>query len=219
THRGISSLAATQAAHLGVDGRARVLQFASPSFDASFWELCMALTCGAALVVPTERLLVGEPLAECVRAHGVTHATLPPAVLTQLAVQPLPTLRSLVLAGEALPAELVTRWAPGRRMFNAYGPTETTVCATISADLRADRVGAGAAVPIGRPVRNCQVYVLDDSLRLVPAGVAGELYVSGRALARGYLRRPGLTATRFVADPYSGPGERMYRTGDLVRWR
>ncbi|WFE60245.1 non-ribosomal peptide synthetase [Micromonospora sp. WMMD712] len=219
THRGVSSLAATQAAHLGVDGRARVLQFASPSFDASFWELCMALTNGAALVVPTERLLVGEPLAECVRAHGVTHATLPPAVLTQLAVQPLPTLRSLVLAGEALPAELVTRWAPGRRMVNAYGPTETTVCATISADLRADRVGAGAAVPIGRPVRNCQVYVLDDSLRLVPAGVAGELYVSGRALARGYLRRPGLTATRFVADPYSGPGERMYRTGDLVRWR
>ncbi|WP_165949771.1 non-ribosomal peptide synthetase, partial [Micromonospora sp. KC207] len=219
THQGVSSLAATQAAHLGVDGRARVLQFASPSFDASFWELCMALTSGAALVVPTERLLVGEPLAELVRAHGVTHATLPPAVLTQLAVQPLPTLRSLVLAGEACPAELVARWAPGRRMVNAYGPTETTVCATISADLRPDRIEAGAAVPIGRPVGNCQVYVLDDSLRLVPAGVAGELYVSGRALARGYLRRAALTATRFVADPYAGPGERMYRTGDLVRWR
>ncbi|MEU1601783.1 amino acid adenylation domain-containing protein [Micromonospora matsumotoense] len=217
THRGVSSLAATQADQLGVDGRSRVLQFASPSFDASFWELCMALTSGAALVVPTERLLVGDLLAEFVRANGITHATLPPAVLTPLAAQPLPTLRSLVLAGEACPAELVTRWAEGRRMVNAYGPTETTVCATMSADLRADRAGAG--VPIGRPVRNCQVYVLDDSLRLVPAGVAGELYVSGRALARGYLRRPGLTATRFVADPYSGPGERMYRTGDLVRWR
>ncbi|MEV4770082.1 amino acid adenylation domain-containing protein [Micromonospora humida] len=219
THQGVSSLAATQADRLGVDGRARVLQFASPSFDASFWELCMALTSGAALVVPTERLLVGDLLADFVRAHGITHATLPPAVLTPLAAQPLPTLRSLVLAGEACPAELVTRWAEGRRMVNAYGPTETTVCATMSADLRADRAGSGAAVPIGRPVRNCQVYVLDDALRLVPAGVAGELYVSGRALARGYLRRPGLTATRFLADPYAGPGERMYRTGDLVRWR
>ncbi|WBB80484.1 amino acid adenylation domain-containing protein [Micromonospora sp. WMMD882] len=218
THQGISSLAATQADHLGVDGRARVLQFASPSFDASFWELCMALTAGAALVVPTERLLVGDPLAAFIRAHGVTHATLPPAVLTQLTVQPLPTLRSLVLAGEACPAELVSLWAPGRRMVNAYGPTETTVCATLSADLSADHVDPGAAVPIGRPVRNCQVYVLDDDLRLTPAGVAGELYVSGRALARGYLRRPGLTATRFVADPFS-PGERMYRTGDLARWR
>ncbi|ROO59670.1 non-ribosomal peptide synthase protein (TIGR01720 family)/amino acid adenylation domain-containing protein [Micromonospora sp. Llam0] len=219
THQGVSSLAATQADQLGVDGRARVLQFASPSFDASFWELCMALTSGAALVVPTERLLVGEPLAALVRAHGVTHATLPPAVLSQLPVQPLPTLRSLVLAGEACPAELVTRWAPGRRMVNAYGPTETTVCATMSAGLPADGLAAGVPVPIGRPVRNCRVYVLDDSLRMVPAGVAGELYVSGRALARGYLRRPGLTATRFVADPLAGAGERMYRTGDLVRWR
>jgi len=217
THQGISSLAATQAGHLGVNGGSTVLQLASPSFDASFWEVCMALISGATLVVPAEPLLAGEPLAAFLAEHGVTHATLPPAVLAHVPAQPLPALRCLVTAGEACPPELVARWAPGRLMVNAYGPTETTVCATVSAGLGAGT--AGMPVPIGRPVLDGQVNVLDDCLRLVPAGVTGELYVSGRSLARGYLGQPGLTASRFVASPYARAGARMYRTGDLVRWR
>jgi len=114
------------------------------------------------------------------------------------------------------PPALARRWAAGYHLVNAYGLTETTVCATISA--RQDADGPTRTVPIGGPVDNARVYVLDTGLRLVPPGVRGDLYVAGDGLARGYLRRPGLTASRFVADPFTGDGARMYRTGDLARW-
>src|SRR5262249_31033806 len=146
--------------------------------------------------------------------HRVTHVTLPPAVLATVPDdRPLP-LETLVVAGDACSPDLVARWSARRRMVNAYGPTETTVCATISAPLSGDGVP-----PIGRPIPQTRVYVLDANLKPAPIGAAGELYVAGAGLARGYLKRPALTAERFLADPYSTPGARMYRTGDLVRWR
>ncbi|GAA3887063.1 non-ribosomal peptide synthetase [Saccharothrix violaceirubra] len=212
THAGLATFASAEAAHLAVRPGDRVLQFSSPSFDASVLELCMAVPSGAALVVPPPGPLLGADLAEVVTRHGVTHALIPPVALATVPDGGLPTLRTLVVGGDACPADLVARWAPGRRMVNAYGPTESTVVTSWSGPLV-----PGGVPPIGRPLPGTRVHVLDASLRPVPAGVPGELYVTGVGLARGYLDRPGLTASRFVADP-SGHGSRMYRTGDVVRW-
>ena len=188
-----------------------MLQFASPSFDAAMSEIATALTCGAAIIVPA-RGCVGEELTRLMREQRVTHATLPPVLAAELSSD-VP-LETLILAGERSPPEVIARWSEGRRVINAYGPTEATVCATMS-----EALSGAVEAPIGRPIWNTQVYVLDGSLEPVPAGVWGELYIGGSGLARGYLHRGGLTGERFVADPFGAAGSRMYRTGDLARWR
>ncbi len=209
THRGLPAFADAEVAHFDVRSGDRVLQFSSPSFDASVLELCMALSAGAALVVPPEGPLLGEQLADVIDTFGVTHALIPPVALATVPDRALPRFRTLIVGGDACPPDLVARWAPGRRMVNAYGPTESTVVTSWSGPLV-----PGGVPPIGRPIPGTEVRVLDDELR---AAGEGELYVTGVGLARGYLGRPGLTATRFVADPFGAPGSRMYRTGDVVR--
>ncbi|THA77682.1 amino acid adenylation domain-containing protein [Streptomyces sp. A0642] len=220
THRGVGAMARTQSERLRVTPGSRVLHMASVSFDAAFWELCMGLLSGACLEIDErEALLPGPNLAALVRERGITHLTLPPAALAVMPPGSLPTGTTLVLAGEACPPALVHAWATERFLVNAYGPTETTVCATMSGFQHADGpLAPDRTVSIGAPVNGTRVHVLDDRLEPVPPGVAGELYVSGDGVARGYHGRPALTASRFVADPFDRAGGRMYRTGDLVRW-
>ncbi|MFI1018394.1 amino acid adenylation domain-containing protein [Streptomyces sp. NPDC020965] len=211
TQHGLASLAASQAERLRVGPGSRVLQLASPSFDASVMETLMALATGATLVVPEPGPLAGESLGETIAARGITHALIPPTALTGLEPDGLDTLRTLVVGGEACSASLVARWAPGRRMINAYGPTEVTACVTMSEPL-----APGGPPPIGGPLAGVRLHVLDALLRPVPPGTVGELYAAGPGVAQGYLGRPALTAERFTAEPGAPAGSRMYRTGDLV---
>ncbi|WP_406166222.1 amino acid adenylation domain-containing protein [Streptomyces canus] len=213
-NRGLAALARTQIERFGLGPDSRVLQFSAPGFDASVMELLMAFAAGGTLVVPdVQGPLLGEELKQELTRGRITHALIPPTALATLPPSELPDLETLVVGAEACSGELVARWAPGRRMANAYGPTESTVCATIAVPLSGDQ-----APPIGRPVTGTRALVLDAWLRPVPPGTAGELYLAGTGVARGYLGRPDLTAARFVADPHGGPGDRMYRTGDLARW-
>ncbi|WP_241386850.1 non-ribosomal peptide synthase/polyketide synthase [Rhodococcus sp. CH91] len=213
THRGLASLAREERERLQVTPTSRVSHLASPSFDASIFEQLMALAAAATLVVVPPQVYGGDDLAAVLRAHRVTHTFITPTALASLDPHTVPDVQVLLVAGEALPGELVDRWAGTRRMIDAYGPTEATVMSSLG-----DPLQPGEPVTIGRPARGFRALVLDARLQPVPVGVAGELYVAGPALARGYHARPDLTAARFVADPHGAPGERMYRTGDLVRW-
>nr|WP_283254094.1 non-ribosomal peptide synthetase [Rhodococcus sp. USK13] len=212
THRGLVNLAADERDRLGVTPDSRALHFASPSFDASVFELVMAVCAGAALVIAPTTVYGGDELAEFLSEQHITHAFCTPAALASLDHRSLHDLRTIVVAGDVCPPELVARWAPGRTMINAYGPSETTIMSSATTALT-----AGQPVSIGAPTVGVDLVVLDHRLRPVPAGVRGELYVLGASLARGYVHRAGLTAERFVACPF-GTGGRMYRTGDVVRW-
>ncbi len=191
-------------------------QWHSYAFDVSVWEIWGALLHGGRLVVVPE-VVAGSPedFHALLVSEQISVLSQTPSAVGVLSPQGLGSV-ALVVAGEACPAELVDRWAPGRVMINAYGPTETTVYAAISAPLT-----AGSGAPIGSPVSGAALFVLDGWLRPVPVGVVGELYVAGAGVGCGYWRRSALTGSRFVACPFGGagaPGQRMYRTGDLVCW-
>ncbi|MFP2934948.1 AMP-binding protein, partial [Pyxidicoccus sp. 3LG] len=157
----------------------------------------------------------GQPLHSFLREHAITAVSLTPAALALTEATGLPALRTVISGGEACSADVVARWSPGRRFLNTYGPTEGTVVATLTV-CEAD----GKPPSIGRPLANVEAYVLDTAMQPVPVGVPGELYLGGVGVARGYLGRPGLTAERFVPNPFSTePGARLYRTGDRVKWR
>ncbi|MFI2782761.1 amino acid adenylation domain-containing protein [Streptomyces sp. ALB3] len=215
THRGVSGLVAAHVERMAVTHDSRMLQLVSPSFDVSLCEIFTALLSGAVLVLADkEDLAPGTPLARTVDRHRVTHMMLPPAMLSAMPHDALGSVVSLLVGGETPPGDLVARWAPGRRMMNVYGPTETTVCATMSTPLDA----GDPVFPIGTPIHNTRLYVLDATLQPVPVSVPGELYIAGPGVARGYLGRPLVTAGRFVPCPFGAEGERMYRTGDRVSW-
>ncbi|GIJ09833.1 non-ribosomal peptide synthetase [Micromonospora andamanensis] len=214
THAGVADLVSTQARVYGIRRGERVLQWASFSFDAWFWDFTMALMHGATLVMaPQDDLMPGESLRDTMLRHGVDHATLPPVALSITDSAGLLPAGTLTSTGDVCTRALAAQWSKGRRLFNGYGPTEVTVGTSIGGPVE----GVQEAVSIGSPWDGSAVYVLDERLRDLRDGGEGELYLSGSGVARGYLHRPGLTAARFVANPYGPPGSRMYRSGDRGR--
>ena len=221
-HRGLYNLALAQIEAFNLNSNHRILQFASLSFDASIFEIVMALGTGATLYCALkESLLPGQTLIQFLQDNAITHATFPPSLLAVLPNAELPALQTIVCAGESCSPDVVKRWASGRRFFNAYGPTEATVWSSLAeiGDSLRDSFASRQKPPIGRPIANTQLYILDENLQPVPVGIPGELYIGGSGLARGYLNRPELTAQRFIANPFSQKaGERIYKTGDLARY-
>ncbi|MEV4846651.1 amino acid adenylation domain-containing protein [Micromonospora matsumotoense] len=215
THRNVIEFVTGCAALSGADAGVRSLGIASLGFDAATIDLFVPLLLGGSVqLLGVDDRSDPERLARFITAHDVNWGFITPTVLSMLDPARVPGWRTVLCGGEAVPAELAARWAPGRRLLNGYGPTETTVLA-VSGELTAADTDP---VPIGLPLPNHRAYVVDDALRAVPPGQTGELLIGGPGLADGYLNRPGLTAERFVPDPFSGlPGARLYRTGDLVR--
>lgn len=216
-HRGLCNLARAQQGLFGVREGKRVLQFSPLSFDASVWEVAMSLGSGATLVLARQEQLTSlEELHSLLKAERISVVTLPASVLRLLETDGLDDLEVVIAAGERCTPEIVRRWQPGRRFFNCYGPTETTVCATAEECTDLD----DRDPPIGRPLPNTEIYLLDRYRQVVPVGVAGELHVGGVCLARGYLRRDEMTREKFIRHPFSTErNARLYRTGDLARYR
>ena len=218
-HCGLVNLAQVHRHQFEIYPESHLVQFASVCFDASVWEVLMALEAGATLHVPTvdERISRAELMGFLADAT-ITHALFPPAFLQASSdLEWLRSVETLILGGEAPSVDLINTLQANAQIFNAYGPTEATVCTTTWS---CGKDFDGRIVPIGRPIANARVYVLDGYGEPVPRGTVGELYVGGAGVARGYLNRPELTSERFVADPYSPePGTRMYRTGDLGRYQ
>ncbi|MCL6755243.1 amino acid adenylation domain-containing protein [Nostoc sp. CCCryo 231-06] len=221
-HQGVCNLIQAQIKLFDTQQNSRVLQFASFSFDASVWEIFMALCSGASLYIGTQdSLRPGADLIQFLREQSITQVTLPPTALAALPKEELPNLQTLIVAGEACNPKLIAEWSKGRRFFNAYGPTESTVCATVAEDT------GDTQLTIGRAIANTQIYILDQNQQPVPIGTPGELYIGGDGLARGYLNRPELTEERFIPHPFEEAavrlrsptrGSRLYRTGDLARF-
>ncbi|GAB3512340.1 amino acid adenylation domain-containing protein [Phytohabitans suffuscus] len=224
THEGIGNRVAWAVLEHGLSAGDRVLQKTALSFDAACWEFFAPLVCGGTVVLaPDGAERDPAAMVAAIRAHDVTVLQGVPSVFSLLVEEPdwvrCASLRLVFSAGEPLFGELCQRMltaAPGVRIWNTYGPTECSIDVTAHPVDPAQLTGP---VPIGRPLPNLRVQVLDEDRLPVPIGVVGELYVGGVGLGRGYLGRSDLTAERFVPDEFGAGGDRLYRTGDQVRWR
>ncbi|NML37862.1 amino acid adenylation domain-containing protein [Chitinophaga sp. G-6-1-13] len=215
-HHAIVNTIHAQRAAFGISHYEKGLQFASPSFDAAVSEIFIIILAGGTLhLIDEERRKTPELLEAYIHQHEIDIATLPPAYLKLLDASRL-GLRKLITAGEAAIMGDAMAFSSHGTYYNAYGPAESSICATI---FRVEQ-GSGipySSVPVGKPIANTQVYILNKDQQLMPVGVYGEICLGGAGLAQGYLNRPDLTSERFIAHPYQA-GERLYRTGDVGRW-
>lgn len=210
-HAGLMAMIEAQHEVFALNTEDRVLQFASINFDASVFEMVLALASGASLYLAPKASLLGDDLADFLAQQEITCSVLPPVVLAAMSHRELPALKTLMTAGDNCTQEIVNQWGKDRAFYNAYGPTEATVWSTIA------RLKPGERITIGQAIPNSDTCILDPALNPVPIGVPGELYIGGLALAKGYLNRGDLTEERFIPNPFEA-GERLYKTGDLVRY-
>ena len=223
-HRGLSNTVQWLSQTLAITADDSTLLKTPITFDAAGREIFPTLLAGA-------RLIIAEPnahrdcryIAEKIRDDGVSILHCVPSFLRLLVAEPAfedaVALRAVMCGGEALTPDVVAKFGQHSKakLYNVYGPTETIID---SAYWLCDGSSDDSTVPIGRPIPNARMYILDATLRPVPIGVAGELYIGGVSLARGYLNLPGLTAEKFIPDPFSSePGKRLYKTGDLARYQ
>ncbi|MDP4190694.1 MAG: amino acid adenylation domain-containing protein [Bacteroidota bacterium] len=222
-HKGLCNLSSMQKKAFHISHSSRVLQFASLSFDASVWEIVMALLNEASLSIISTGIVhsIMDYFIDVINKLDITTVTLPPSLLAVIPERNssgekiFPHLKTIIVAGEKCPANLANKWSKEYEFFNAYGPTETTVCATMN--LCDDN--NNQSTPIGFPIDNFQTYILDSYMNPVPVGVKGELYIAGPGLAYGYKDRAAMTAEKFVPNHFSSePGSRLYRTGDLAKY-
>jgi amino acid adenylation domain-containing protein len=219
-HKGLVNLIRNQVNCFGVKSGDTAIQFASYVFDASVSEIFTIITTGATLsIVPNTIRQDAHLLSNYIEQHQINIATLPPAILSAIPYKKFSALKTIIVAGESCPSELMNKWSKGIKLINAYGPTEATVCATMHQYNEGDLNNN-----IGKPLENTRLYLLDPNQTPTPIGVIGELYLGGEGLAKGYLNRPELTAERFVANPFATKSDkikgytRLYKTGDLARW-
>ncbi len=213
-HQGLTNMTLAWANKWQVYPQSRLLQMSSFSFDMSVAEISITLAKGACLyLINKETLLSGEALVDFLSQQQISHILLSPSLLSIVPNSPLPALQTITVGGEACSAELVKQWGKGRNLFNGYGPTESTVCTTVALCHP-----NGKNPPIGKPLANLRIYILDANHQILPPGIPGELCIAGVGLARGYLNRPDLTAEKFMEVNILGKTERIYQTGDLAKW-
>lgn len=212
-HKGIPNLVLYTISTLKINNKSRILGFASIGFDASIWEILTTLSSGASLYIPnSSELLSGHTLKETIVKNKISCVILPPSALQTISKYSFSTLKTVVTGGEYCSKELAKQWADKVRLINAYGPTEATVCVTMAIIKKTQ-----TSPPIGKPINNTKIYILDKNKDLVPVGVPGELYISGKGLSPGYLNNHELTQKYFFINPYE-TDQMMYSTRDLARW-
>ncbi|MES2825221.1 MAG: amino acid adenylation domain-containing protein, partial [Pseudomonadota bacterium] len=216
-HKGLVNTVTDNAHQFMVTSETIFLQSISLNFDAASWVIWMALARRAQLVIANEAVRLGDNVEAYINQARVTHLMMTPSSLAVLDPGNLTGLDVVIVGGEACHHGLVNRWQSGVVFYNAYGPTETSICSTME---KATPKGLSG---IGKPIKNIQIYILNEQQNLSPQGIAGELHIGGIGLARGYLNRPDLTAEKFIVNPFydkknPASSERLYKTGDLVRW-
>lgn len=214
-HHSLSNLITALIKAFVITAQSRFLQFSSLSFDASVLEIAPTLSCGACLQLGTDQpFLPNSEFIDLLEQQSISHVLLPPSFLKVLPYKPLTKLTTLIVGGEACDIELVNTWAVNRLFINAYGPTEATVCSSLMVCLP----NATTTPSIGQPLINANIHILDGNNQPVPIGIVGELCISGAGLARAYLNRVELTATKFIEVELFSESQRIYKTGDLAKW-